>query len=385
MLHLLRLVNRTVLLAATVVASLAAGQAIADDAVMLASTVPGYVPGMVVSFSDRISVPEGASATLLFQSGGMLRLRGPFEGTLGQQQTKEGESSVAMLADLFRLHGIDATVIGGTRSTTMRTRSGSGVNDIQVDPQRSGTYCFEPATSVWISRPGGEPGSYAVRRKGSSRTIAWPAGSNRVEWPADVPIEDGSQFEIAAGNAAHTTVTFHSMPADVPAGPATVAKGILLGCHDQFDDELRRVSRSAAGPELWMTTNRGRQPVYRNGEPIALTVVAAMDGYLYCVAANSDGTRPFFPGQVIDGAQLRGSAPLSIPGIRQPAGLTAGPGTQQIRCWLADRDITPELPHALLNTQTARLPDQLSGDLDGLFSHIGGTRIATDVLTVRTE
>src|SRR5450432_132847 len=109
--HLLSLVHRAALLAATVVASLAASPASADDAVMLASTVPGYVPGMVVSFSDRLSVPEGASATLLFQSGGMLRLRGPFDGTLGQQQTKESKSSVAMLADFFRLHGVDATVI----------------------------------------------------------------------------------------------------------------------------------------------------------------------------------------------------------------------------------------------------------------------------------
>ena len=40
--------------------------------------------------TDRLSVPEGASATLLFQSGEMLRLRGPFEGTLGQQQAKAG-------------------------------------------------------------------------------------------------------------------------------------------------------------------------------------------------------------------------------------------------------------------------------------------------------
>jgi hypothetical protein len=373
--HLARKVGRATLLIAAVVALLAAGRAIADDAVMLASTVPGYVPGMVVSFSDRLSVPEGASATLLFQSGGMLRLRGPFDGTLGQQQTKESESTATMLAGLFRLHGVDATVIGGTRSTTGRTRSRSAVDDIQVDPQRSGTYCFEPATSVWVSRPAGEPGSYTLRRKGSNRTIGWPDGSTRVEWPADVPIEDGSQFEIAAGSAARATVTFHAMPAALPPGPETVAKGILLGCHDQFDDELRRVSRAAAGPELWMTTDHGRQPTYRKGEPIALTIVAATDGYLYCVASSNEGAIPFFPGKAIDGAQLRGSAPLSIPGNRQPAGLMAGPGVQQIRCWLADRDITPELPHALINPQTARLPDQLSGDLDALFSHIGGTRI----------
>ena len=81
-------VGRAALLAATAVVSLVSGRAFAEDAVLLTSTVPGYVPGMVVSATDRLSVPEGASATLLFQSGEMMRLGGPFEGTLGQQQVK---------------------------------------------------------------------------------------------------------------------------------------------------------------------------------------------------------------------------------------------------------------------------------------------------------
>src|ERR1700679_3206014 len=100
------LMSRAALLAATAAVSLVFGRAFADDAVLLTSTVPGYVPGMVVSATDRLSVPEGASATLLFQSGEMMRLGGPFEGTLGQQQVKATGNSVAMLADLFRLHGV---------------------------------------------------------------------------------------------------------------------------------------------------------------------------------------------------------------------------------------------------------------------------------------
>jgi hypothetical protein len=200
-----------------------------------------------------------------------------------------------------------------------------------------------------------------------------------------VPIEDGSQFEIATGGASRTTVTFHAMPDTAASDPARLAKGIVLGCHDQFDDELRRVSRSVAEPELWITTDHGRQPTYKTGEPIILTVVADMDGYLYCVAASNGGATPIFPSGAIDGSQLRGSAPLLIPGRRQPAGLKAGPGVGQIRCWLADRDITPELPHALLATHAGPLPDQLASELDTVFSHIGGTRIAADVLTIRTE
>ena len=379
-----RLINRSVLLAATMILSLAAGGAKAEDAVLLASTVPGYVPGMVVSSADRLSVPEGAIATLLFQSGGMLRLRGPFEGTLGDPQAKDGDSSVAKLADLFRLRGVDATVIGGTRSTGGRAQI-SSLEDVLVDPQRSGTYCFDPSASIWITRPGNEKVGYVVRRKGSSRTLGWPSGSERVEWPADVPIDDGSQFEFTAGGAARATVTFRALPAAAPSGPARMAKAIVLGCHDQFDAELHKVSRSIAEPELWMTTDRGRQPTYKAGEPIALTVVSDADGYLYCIAASGAGAMPIFPGTAIDGAQLRGSMPLLIPGRRQPVGLKSVAGVQHIRCWLADRDITPELPHALLGSPAGRLPDQLASDLPGLFSHIGGTRIATDGIEVKVD
>src|SRR5271165_6340384 len=131
-------VGRAALLAATAAVSLVLGRAFAEDAVLLTSTVPGYVPGMIVSATDRLSVPEGASATLLFQSGEMMRLGGPFEGTLGQQQVNATGNSVAMLADLFRLHGVDATMIGGTRSTNV-ARSGPSIDDVLIDAERSGT------------------------------------------------------------------------------------------------------------------------------------------------------------------------------------------------------------------------------------------------------
>lgn len=377
------LANRAAFVAVAALAAIIIGDARAEDAVLLASTVPGYVPGMVVLSSDRLSVPDGASATLLFESGGMLRLRGPFDGTFGQQQAKAGESSVAMLADMFRLHGVDATVIGGTRSTGP-TRSSEALEEVLIDPQRSGTYCVDPATSVWISRPATEHSVYALQRMGKNRTLGWPTDALRIEWPADVPIDDGSQFEIAADGAARTTVTFHVMPATT--GAPRVAKGVLFGCHDQFDDELRHIGRSAATRELWMTTDRGRRPAFHAGEPIVLTVMSDVDGYLYCVATNDDGrATPIFPAGAVDGAQLRGSSPLSIPGRRQLAGLTAFPGLARINCWLADRDITPELPHALLGAPAERLPDQLAGDLDRLFSRIGGTRIAADAVTVKVE
>jgi hypothetical protein len=383
--------SRTMLRIGLIVVALAAagragvGDARAEDAVLLASTVPGYVPGMVLSPADRLILPDGATATLLFQSGEMLRLRGPFEGTLGQPRSATAAGSAASFADMFRMQGADATVIGGTRSAGSAHFS-PGLDDVEVDPERSGTYCIGPDTSVWIRHPAGDNGAYALRRKGSVRALAWPSGADRTEWPADVPIEDGSQVEITTRGTARATVTFRGLPPNAASLPAWIASGIVLGCHDQFDHELRRFSRSVSEPELWITTDRGRKPVYKSGEPIGLTIVSNTDGYLYCVAAGDDGSvKPIFPAGAVDGAQVRGSVPLAIPGRRQPSGLIAAGITGRIRCWLADRDIAPELPHALLGAPSARLPDQLAGDLDGLFGHIGGTRIEADVLTVGSE
>jgi hypothetical protein len=170
----MRTLVRMTWFAVVIIGVLGFRQAAAEDAVLLSSTVPGYSPGMVVSPTDRLILPDGASATLLFRSGEVLRLRGPFEGSLGQQQTESGRSGVALLADMFRMRGVDATVIGATRSTGPGARRET-IDDVEVDPQRSGTYCIEPATSVWISRPAGDPGAYPLRRKGTTPAFAWPA------------------------------------------------------------------------------------------------------------------------------------------------------------------------------------------------------------------
>lgn len=377
--------RRTALIAAILIAGSWGVKASAEDAVLVSSTVPGYAPGMVVSSADHLSVPDGASVTLLFQSGEILRLGGPYDGTLQPRQAAAADTGVTRLADMFRVQGVDASVIGGTRSTGSRSGD-AALDDVQVDPRRSGTYCIGPSTSVWIARPDDDQRVVTVRRKGSARTLGWPADAVRTEWPADVPIDDGSQFEITTGGVPRATVTFHAMPDDLPGGPARVAKGILLGCQIQYDGALRRLGLSTVRPELWMTTDRGRQPSYRKGDKVTLTITASVDGYLYCVATGNDGSAiPVFPAGAIDGAELRGSTALTVPGHRQPAGLIAGADTRQIRCWLADRNISPELPHALVGGPAQRIPEQLAGDLDGLFARIGGTHIETGVLSIAAE
>lgn len=373
------------LFAAVLALPLCLGIARAEDAVLLSSTAPGYAAGMVVLETDRLSVPEGASLTLLFQSGEVLRLGGPFNGTIQPPASAGATTSVARLADLFKAQGTDASVIGGTRSVRNRGRE-ADPDDVLVDPRRSGTYCIGPSTSVWIARPDQERPAVALRRKGSSRTLAWPADATRVEWPGDVPLDDGSQFELETGGQSRATVTFRTMPPDSAGGSSRLASGIMLGCQDQFEPELRKLALSVVPPEVWITTDRGRQPKYQKGKPVALTVTSSVDGYLYCVSRADDGAAmAIFPAGSVNGAQLQASSALNLPGRRQPTALTAGPELRQVQCWLADRNISAELPNALIAGPSRRLPERVASDLDGMFARVGGTRIATASLAIETE
>jgi hypothetical protein len=356
----------------------------ADDVVLLASTAPGYAPGMVVTATDPLHLPEGASMTLLFRSGQMLQMRGPFDGTLSSMHSPADTDSVTTLAGVFRMQGVDATVIGGARAIHIVGLREAGT-DIQVNPQHSGTWCVHDADLIWIARPDSD-GQFALRRRGSVRAIAWPAGATRIEWPADLLLEDGDRFEVIHDGTATTSLTFR-MPGKAASDAAALAEGILLGCREQFTDALHQLARAALPPELWLGSDHGRNPVYHSGESIALTLQPGAEGYLYCVRMREGGKAwPLFPAGAVDGARVREAEKLEIPGQRLGTALLAGPpGIDRIRCWLADRDIAPELPQALLEAPATPLPDQLAARLDAIFAGIGGSRIATAELRVRTE
>jgi hypothetical protein len=367
---------------------LAASAASAGDAVLLSSTAPGYAPGMIVAANERLAVPEGASATLLFESGEMLRLRGPFDGPLRSPDTQGGRAaSIKSWVESLRFQGVDAAVVGGTRSLVQPLRLRRFDQDLIVDPRRSATYCLDAATTVWIRRPDDGVDRVILRRRGTSRKIAWPTGATRVEWPADVLVENGDQYELVdAAGTAHATASFRVADDKTLSEAAWVARMALMGCADQASVALRELARTVSPRELWLVTDRGGQPTYRPGEPMRVMLQSNSDGFLYCVYRRGDETLvPIFPAGAVDGARLRGHEALSIPGQRRAGQLTAGShGQARISCYLADRDISPELPLALLSDM-APVPENLASRLDTMFDSISGTRVLKASLEIKVE
>jgi hypothetical protein len=214
-----------------------------ESAVLLSATAPGYTPGMVIGPGERLLVPEGANLTLLLRSGQMLRLRGPLETSLGRAEPTRQDGSASALVEAFRLRGIDASVIGATRTASFR-RQAPRTSEVAVELERSGTWCIGAGDTVWLLRPGTEPSELTLRRRGNVRRIAWPVGSARIEWPGDLPIEDGDAFEVLTDSQSRATLTFRLLSSAGGSETGDIAQGMLLGCREQYGGVLRRLART---------------------------------------------------------------------------------------------------------------------------------------------
>ncbi|HEX2115901.1 MAG TPA: hypothetical protein VHM01_15960 [Alphaproteobacteria bacterium] len=209
----------------------------ADDAVVLSSTAPEFVPGAVVTDGEALRLPERTSLTLLFRSGEMLRLRGPVDKSLAQLRDSSRATSLQALAAALRVSGVDAAVIGGTRTAG---RQLTEEDDVMVALEQTATYCLGPSATLWLSRATTGPQLVGFQRAGTLREVRFPEAANRIEWPADVLIEDGDRITFVSNAGAPLgAATFRKIEAK--SDLEWLAQAGLLGCTTQFRSARREL------------------------------------------------------------------------------------------------------------------------------------------------
>jgi hypothetical protein len=232
---------RTVLLCTAALVTTTPGQA--EDAVLVSSTVERYVAGSVITDAQTLALAAGASATLLFRSGGIVQVKGPFEGRLDAVRPAGAPAGAEGLVQALRGQGVEASVIGATRGFTMPSAhaamTGAPVN---VDVRTSAIYCIGPKDTLWLRGSSVTSGTIRLRHGRSVREVAWPEGAGRIAWPADVPVEDGDRFEVVdSAGAVAATMIFHRF--DPPSSStAWIAAGLLSGCRSQVEPALRELA-----------------------------------------------------------------------------------------------------------------------------------------------
>ncbi len=215
----------------------------AEDAVLVSSTVNRYVPGTVIAEGQILELAAGASATLLFRSGNLVRLKGPFEGSLRDAQPADAPGGVEGLVQALRRQGVDATVVGATRGLVPppSARSAMKGQPVAVDVRRSAIYCLRAGDTLWLHGRA-DAGLLRLQRGHNVRELAWPAGATRITWPDDLPVEDGDRFDVIDEHGGTlATMIFHRLE-PAPSALAWIATGLLSGCRSQVEPALRELA-----------------------------------------------------------------------------------------------------------------------------------------------
>ena len=360
----------------------------AEEAVLVASTAPGYSPGMIIPDGTAVSLPEGSRTTLLLRSGRMLELGGPFQGPI--PTTQANSSALAAVTALIDQR-VDMSAAGATRNGAPLTARVTGGRQITVDVEHPATYCLGPADAIALQQPAIGDQTVMLERAGNRRTVSWPADSSLAAWPADLPVADGDRFGVAGlgGATGGVTLTFRRL-ATPASDSAWIAQALLLGCVVQAGPALQQLRETNVAPALYLSSDRGRHPIYHSGENLRLLLQSNRDGHLYCVVRQTDGaTVPIFPAGAMDDARIRGHVPFSIPGPRSSIEMSIGPpsGTDEIRCYLSSGEIGSELTSEILDGRFTPPGDRADPGkvFHGASHDTGEAWITSASLTVRVR
>ena len=126
--------------------------------------------------------------------------------------------------------------------------------------------------------------------------------------------------------------------------------------------------------DLYLSTDRGRYPLYRQGEPIRLVLQTSHDAYTYCwLRGARKRVVPIFPSTAAETRPLAGGVTVTLPGSGEAA-VAAEPALDEaeLRCMAGTTPLDPDLVQSFLNAAGRTLPGPVAERLDAAMMGLGG-------------
>jgi len=146
------------------------------------------------------------------------------------------------------------------------------------------------------------------------------------------------------------------------------------------------------GPNpLFISSDRGKKPIYKIGEQLKLVVKASDTGYLFCFNSYYRGSKAvitrIFPNRYNPNALIHPHQILHIPDENMDFVFTLYPpaGSELVDCYLFDRDITNSLPQDIVQHDLVPLQINSIDDLDRIMRGIPDVVINQANLTLTVE
>ena len=209
---------------------LGTGTAMADILVVrsVGPSAKSFPLGKRLPDNARIVLQANDQLTLL-DGRGTRELRGP--GSFTAASASSAPAQLAATTGMVNGRRARIGAVRGVESGPLRPPS-----IWHVDVAKSANVCVSPPNHVALWRQdAGAARTLTVIGAGQTRRLSWQEGDSTLDWPADLPVADGTEYRLSWSGGAPATIRFRTLP-QRPAGlEATASMLIERQCNAQLD------------------------------------------------------------------------------------------------------------------------------------------------------
>jgi Domain of unknown function (DUF4384) len=143
----------------------------------------------------------------------------------------------------------------------------------------------------------------------------------------------------------------------------------------------------AAGPLKLQLTTANDQKAFARGEQINLLLRPTRDAHVYCYLQDEDAkVRRFYPNRFNKDTLVSAAKPLAVPGQMRFRLVMNGKGVKEtVACFATPRDVTAQLPNAVVGTDFEPLAVSSLDQVRGAFVNATGGALAQETFNVQVK
>ncbi len=221
----------------------------AADMVVIHSNASDLYPrGKILDNQTPINLPTDSTITVVFGSGKVQTIKGPFEGQLQDTSKNNALANIQLAAvadtknnDLDNKKLITTLAQFLTERTTIRSLSSVQPKNlwlVDVSTPAKRFYCVAPAAPIILWRPEEQSQTASTlfikhKSNGQKVSLEWPAHQTTLAWPSDLPVMYGDTYIVEVKTTRYSTIknlVLYQLPDSLPTNSHKVVWMVGRGC-----------------------------------------------------------------------------------------------------------------------------------------------------------
>lgn len=217
----------------------------ADMVVIHSNASELYPRGKILESHTPINLPADSKITVVFGSGNVQTVSGPFQGKLQDTSKNNALANIKLTSDDKNNELDNQKLITTLAQFLKETES---IRAISLQPQNlwlvdvstptKRFYCVAPAAPVILWRPEEQSqttSTLLIRHKSNGQEVSleWPAHQTTLAWPSNLPVLYGDTYIIEVKADRHSTLkklVLYQLPDRLPTNSHKVVWMVGRGC-----------------------------------------------------------------------------------------------------------------------------------------------------------